>query len=72
MRRRGLAIVPVLLILALVSVIGLAAIGLSADQLQVSVSQLSSERAHFAAEGGLTLALNELSKAPPPLPPSVT
>jgi len=71
MRRRGIAIVPVLLILALVAVIGLAAIGLSADQLQVSLSQLSSERAHYAAEGGLTRALSELSKAPPPLPPSV-
>lgn len=73
MRRRGqgVATVTVLLILAIVAVIGLAAIGLSADHLQISMSQVHSERAHYAAEGGLTLALNELSKAPPPLPPEV-
>lgn len=68
---RGVATIAVLLILAIVAVIGLAAIGLSADHLQVSMSQVHSERAHYAAEGGLTLALNELSKAPPPLPPEV-
>jgi len=66
-----MATVSVLLILALVSVIGLAAISLSADHFRLSLRQLYSERAHYAAEAGLSLAFNQLSKAPPPLPPSI-
>lgn len=60
MRSRGFALITVLLVLALLAVLGVAVVNLGLGNLAQANSTVAGERAYYAAEAGMAVALQKL------------